>query len=287
MVDVVIIGNGPAGVSAALYTKRANLETLVIGKDQGSLGKAEYIENYYGFPGGISGNELIELGLNQLKELNIDYVKEEVIAINYDDNVFSVITNKNEYTSKTVVIATGVNRIKPNIDGIKEFEGKGISYCAICDAFFFKNKDVAVLGNGNYAIHEVQELLPVVNSVSILTNGKEKVNLRDDRVKVYDKDIKKFSGIDRLQKVEFCDDTSLDIAAVFVAEGTASSVDFARRLGAIIDGKNIVVDKNHMTNIPGLFAAGDCIGGLLQISKAVSDGASTGISVINYLREKR
>lgn len=286
MVDVIIIGNGPAGVSAALYTKRANLETLVIGKDYGSLTKAERIENYYGLLENISGKELVELGLKQLEELNIDYINEEVIVINSEDNVFKVITNKNEYDTKSVIIATGLSRVNSNLEGIKEYEGKGVSYCAICDGFFFKDKDVAVLGSGEYAIHEIQELLPIVKSVSVLTNGKEKINLRDDRVKVYDKNVKKVTGKDRLQKIEFEDDTTIDISALFIAEGSASSVDFARRMGAIVDGKNIVVDDNFMTNIPGLFAAGDCIGGLLQISKAVSDGAKAGISAINYIRNR-
>lgn len=287
MFDVVIIGNGPAGVSAALYTKRANLNTLVIGKDNGALEKAERIDNYYGFPGGISGKELIKYGLNQLKELNIEYLQEEVITIEYDDGIFSVGTNKDKYDAKTVILATGVSRINTKIEGIKEFEGKGVSYCAVCDGFFFKDKDVAVLGSGDYAISEVQELLPLVNSVSILTNGKETVNLRDDRIKVYDKNIKRLSGNDRLEKVEFEDDMYIDVSGVFVAEGKATSVDFARRIGAIIDGNNIVVNDKFMTNIDGLFAAGDAIGGLLQISKAVSDGAKAGISVINYVRDRK
>lgn len=287
MYDCIVIGNGPAGITAALYIKRASLKTLVIGKDNGALEKAEKVENYYGFPEGISGSDLVNLGIKQIKQLKIDYANEEVIIINKDENLFKVVTNKNEYLSKSVIIATGAPRITPNLEGIKEFEGKGVSYCAVCDAFFFKNKDVAVIGNGDYALHELNELLPVVNSVSLLTNGKEKINIRDNRIKIYDKNIKRLRGEDRLQSVEFEDATSLDVAGIFVAEGFASSVDFARRIGAIIDGRYIVVDENYMTNISGLFAAGDSIGGLLQISKAVSDGAHAGIGVINYIRNKK
>lgn len=287
MLDCIIVGNGPAGVSAALYTKRANLDILVIGKDYGALAKAEKIENYYGFPGGVNGKKLIELGLEQLKELNIDYFNEEVVAIKNEENIFTVITNKNEYKSSSVIIATGANRTTSKVEGIKEYEGKGVSYCAVCDAFFFKDKDVAVLGSGEYAIHEIEELLPIVKSVSVLTNGKGKINLRSDRINVYDKNIKRLSGIDRLEKVQFDDDTSIDVSAVFVAEGVASSIDFARRIGAMIEGNNIIVDESYMTNIPGLFAAGDAIGGLLQISKAVSDGAKAGISAINYVRKNK
>ena len=161
MYDVIVIGNGPAGVTAAVYTKRANLNTLVIGKDGGSLEKAEKIQNYYGFEN-ITGTELVKLGIEQVKSLGVEYKKEEVIAIEKNENAFKVVTNINEYEAIAIVIATGTVRNKVNIDGVNQFEGKGISYCAICDAFFFKGKDVAVLGNGKFAVHEVNDLLPVV-----------------------------------------------------------------------------------------------------------------------------
>lgn len=285
MYDVIVIGGGPAGITTAIYTKRANLKTAAIAKDGGALEKAEKIENYYGFES-ISGKELYNAGVNQAKKLGVDYIKEEVLEVENIDGGFKVITNITEYVSKTVVLATGVVRNSVNISGIKEFEGRGVSYCAMCDAFFFKDKDVAVLGNGKFASNEILHLLPIVNSVNVLTNGKEKINFRDEKVKVFDKSIKRISGKDRLEKVEFEDNTSIPVSAVFIAEGTATSVDFARRIGAEINNNNVIVDDNYMTNVAGLFAAGDCIGGLLQVSKAVSDGANTGVSVINYLRGK-
>ena len=286
MYDVIVIGNGPVGVTAAVYTKRANLNTLVIGKDGGSLEKAEKIQNYYGFEN-ITGTALVKLGIEQVKSLGVEYKKEEVIAIEKNENVFKVVTNINEYEAIAIVIATGTVRNKVNIDGVNQFEGKGISYCAICDAFFFKGKDVAVLGNGKFAVHEVNDLLPVVKTVTMLTNGKEKLSFRDERVNVLDKKIKRISGESRLEKVEFEDNTSLPVSAVFIAEGTASSVDFAKRMGAEIADNNIVVDSKYMTSIPGMFAAGDCIGGLLQVSKAVSDGENAGIYVIDYVRKNK
>lgn len=286
MYDVIVIGNGPAGISAAIYTLRANLKTAVIGKDGGVLEKADIIQNYYGIEQ-ISGKELVSNGINQAKKLGAEYINEEVVALESKDNIFKVVTNLNEYLAKAVVIATGALRNVSSINGLKEFEGKGVSYCAMCDAFFFKNKDVAVLGNGSFAMHEILELLPVVNTVSVLTNGKEKLNIREEKVKVFDKNIKKVSGTDRLEKVEFEDNTDISVDGVFVAEGVATSIDFARRIGAEIKGNNIVVDNDYMTSVAGLFAAGDCIGGLLQISKSVSDGAKAGVSVINYLRGKK
>lgn len=286
MYDVIVIGSGPAGVTTAIYTRRSNLKTLIVSKDGGALEKAKRIDNYYGFSH-ISGKELYNLGLNQAKQIGVDYLNEEVIAIENDLELFKVITKNNEYKSRAVVLATGVVRNTVNIEGMKEFEGRGVSYCAICDSFFFKDKDVAVLGNGEFATHEVLELLPVVNSVTILTNGKEKINYRDERVKVFDKRIKRVEGNDKLENIEFEDNTKLNISAIFVAEGTATSFDFAKRIGANMLDNNILVDEEYMTNIPGLFAAGDCIGGLLQVSKAVSDGACAGVSVVNYIRKNK
>ena len=171
MFDVIIIGNGPAGVSAALYTKRANLNTLVIGKDNGALEKAQRIDNYYGFPGGISGKELIKAGLDQLKELNTQYLQEEVITIEYDNGIFSVGTNKDKYIAKTVILATGVSRLNSKVEGIKEFEGKGVSYCAVCDANLYKDKTVAIIGNNN-SIFDVNYLSQLCKKVIFISSEK-------------------------------------------------------------------------------------------------------------------
>ena len=277
--DVVIIGSGPAGISAALYAKRRKLSVLIISKGIGALEKAEQIENYYGFPNGITGKELYENGIRQARTLDIDMADDEVISLSYGEN-FEVETVNSSYKAKSVILATGSNRITPNIKGIREFEGKGVSYCAICDAFFYKGKDVAVLGNGNYAVHEMEQLKPIVNSITILTNGEEIVENRNINVEVNDKKIREFRGDNSIQEVEFEDGTKKQINGIFVALGTASSNDLARKIGARIENNHIVVDENMQTTVPGLFACGDCTGGLLQISKAVYEGAKAGLAVL-------
>lgn len=169
----------------------------------------------------------------------------------------------------------------PPIKGIKEFEGKGVSYCAVCDAFFYKNKEVAVLGNGNYAIHEMEQLKPIAKEVTILTNGEpiiENRNIGD--IKVESKKIREFRGDSKIQEVEFEDNTIKPVQGVFVALGTASSSDLARKIGARIENNHIVVNENMATTVPGLFACGDCTGGLLQINKAVYEGAVAGLAVL-------
>lgn len=279
MYDVIVIGSGPAGITAAIYSKRRNLSILVISKGNGTLQKAEKIDNYYGFENGISGKELYVNGIKQAKNLGIDFIEDEVINIEYI-NQFTIETVNSKYEAKAVILATGVSRNVPNIKGIKEFEGKGVSYCAVCDSFFYKGKDVAVLGDGNYAIHEFETLKPIASSVTILTNGNTMVENRDSSIEVNSKKIREFRGDTKLEKVEFEDNTIQNLNGVFIAMGTASSSDLARKIGARIENNNIVVKENMETTVPSLFACGDCTGGLLQISKAVYEGAKAGLAVL-------
>ena len=279
MYDVIVIGSGPAGITAAIYAKRRNLSILVISKGIGALQKTEKIDNYYGFESGISGKELYENGVKQAKNLGIDFIEDEVINIEYI-NQFTIETVNSKYEAKAVILATGVSRNVPNIKGIKEFEGKGVSYCAVCDSFFYKGKDVAVLGDGNYAIHEFETLKPVASSVTILTNGNNMVENRDSSIEVNSKKIREFRGDTKLEEVEFEDNTIQNLNGVFIAMGTASSSDLARKIGARIENNNTIVNENMETTVPGLFACGDCTGGLLQISKAVYEGAKAGLAVL-------
>lgn len=162
MSNVIIIGNGPAGISTALYTTRAGISTTIIGKDYGALGKTSEIENYYGFPTPISGKHLVENGIENAKRLGAEIVSDEVLGINFSDQLM-VKTKDKEYPADSIVIATGTSRMAPPIKGLKEFEGRSVSYCAVYDAFFYKTKDVAVLGEGEYAFHEALELLPTAS----------------------------------------------------------------------------------------------------------------------------
>lgn len=277
--DVVIIGSGPSGISASLYAKRRKLSVLIISKGNGALSKADKIENYYGFTNSISGKELYENGLEQAKSLGIEIINDEVLSLELLEN-FEIDTVNSHYKAKSVVMATGTNRVEPNIKGIKEYEGKGVSYCAICDAFFYKGKDVAVLGNGNYAIHEMEQLKPVVNSVTILTNGEQIIENRSIDVEIDNRKIREFRGSNKIEEIEFEDNTSRKINGVFIAIGIASSNDLARKIGARIENNHIVVNENMETTVPGLFACGDCTGGVLQISKAVYEGAKAGLAVL-------
>ena len=280
MYDVIIIGSGPAGISAGIYLKRAKKNVLIISKGNSALEKAEKIDNYYGVLN-VSGKELYELGIEQAKALDIHIEDDEVTNISFENN-FIVTTVNRQFESKYVIIATGTNRKTLDIKGIKEFEGKGVSYCAICDAFFYRNKDVAVLGNGNYAIHEASHLKPIAKSVTILTNGKEIVENRSvQEFEIDDTPIREFRGSNVIEEIEFDNNNTKKIDGVFIAIGTASSTDLAKKIGAVVKNNNIVVDENMETTVKGMYACGDCTGGLLQVNKAVYEGAKAALSIIN------
>lgn len=285
MPTVVIIGKGPAGISAAIYTSRANVDTIVIGRDEGALAKASKIENYYGFEKPIEGRQLVNQGISQAKNAGAKVIDDEVVGISYDGR-FTVKAKGGQYDADAVIIATGTSRTTPRIKGIHELEGMGISYCAVCDAFFYRGKNVAVLGNGEYAVHEALELKPVVGSVTLLTNGKPMEAAVPEGIEVIEKEIEAFEGEEVLEGVLFRDGTRKPFSGVFIAVGVAGSTDLARKLGAIIEGSRIAVDENMATSIPGLYAAGDCTGGLLQIAKAVYEGAKAGTEAVKYLRGK-
>lgn len=288
MYDVIIIGRGPAGISASLYTARANLKTLVIGRNDSSLKKAGKIENYFGFSNIVSGSFLLQEGEKQALRLGVEIIEDEVIDISKKD-FFEVVASKKKYFCKSVLLATGQSRKKVKIENLVEFEGKGVSYCVTCDGFFYNNLKVGVLGFKDFAIHEAMELEAYSKDITIFTNGFE-FELSDEyieaarRFKINKKPILKLEGSEFLERILFNDNTSEKIDGIFVAYESASSIDFARKLGIIVDGNSIVVDKNQQTNLSGVFAAGDNTGGLRQVSSAVGEGAVAGKRITEYIR---
>lgn len=287
MYDVIIIGAGPAGVSASLYTERANKKTLIIHNDNGGLKKAQKIENYYGFENGIEGEELYQIGIKQAENIGVEVKKEEIIKIESANENFKVVTDLNIYEAKSIIIAIGTKRNKANIKGIKELEGKGISYCAICDGFFYRNKNVSVIGSGNYALSETNDLLPIANKITILTNGEKAPEFRADNVEVITKPIEKIEGKNKVEEVLFKDNTKIKTEGIFIAQGTAGSIELAKKIGLVTtDNGNIKVNEKMETNIKGIYACGDCTGDILQVSKAVYEGAVAGLEVIKYLKNK-
>lgn len=284
MKQVVIIGYGPAGITAAIYLKRNNIDALVIGKDLGALdGYTDLVENYYGFAEPIQGKDLIEHGVSQAKRLGIDVITDSVISLKEVDGGFQVGTAKHKYTSKTVLLATGKTRTTINKPGFIKYRGKGISMCANCDGYFYRRKKIALVGCGAYMMHELEYLNRMSTDVTIFTDG----HPLDENVSnpVINEPIVSFLGTDKVTHIQTTSST-YPVDGVFIALGTPSSIEFASQLGVIVEKNSLVVDDNYETNVPGLFAAGDIIGGKLQIAKAVYDGMLAADSIYKYLNKK-
>ena len=283
--NVVIIGGGPAGVSAALYLARANFKVAIVENGPGALARAHKIDNFYGIA--ASGSKLYAEGLAQAKALGVDIITDEVLAVEYYDSF--VLTHKQHsepLPAPVLILATGTKNITLNLPGLVELEGKGISYCAVCDGFFFRKKKLAVLGHGAYALHEAEYLRHIAAEVTVLTHGQDDSAAKVAGFATITTPVTGVTGTEHLETVCFADGRQLAVNGLFIALGTADSTDMARKLGAQLDGRFIKVDADGATNIPGLFAAGDCIGGLKQVAKAVHDGARAGLAAIKFLRKQ-
>ena len=170
MKDCIIIGKGPAGLSAALYVRRAGYTPLVIGRDSGALGQSHRIENYFGLAEPVSGDELFRRGLVQVERLGIEVISDEVISIR-ESNGFIVNTSSgNSYTARTVLLATGKQRISSNLDA-DHLIGYGVSHCAQCDGFLMRGRSLAVVGSGDHAVAELNHLRPLTERLRLFTNG--------------------------------------------------------------------------------------------------------------------
>lgn len=284
MYDLIIIGSGPAGCSAALYAVRSGLKLLVVSSGIGALAKAHKIENYYGLAQPLSGAELYQTGIKQAQQLGVPFVDEEVLAIESSSEAataFQVHTTVNSYAAKSIILATGAAKTEIDLPGLAALEGKGVSYCAVCDGFFFRKKNVAVLGNGPYALHEAEVLRPLAAQVTLLTNG---LAAPTTQLACNTKQILQLEGNQKLTGVTFSDGSSLALDGLFVALGTADSTALARKLGLALNGRYLEITDQMQTNLPGIFAAGDCTGGLTQIATAVSDGALAAMAALKFVR---
>lgn len=285
--DVIVIGGGPAGLSAAIYTSRANYKTLLIDKGGCLNYKIGMVHNYLGFPEGINGKDLIQLGCKHIKLLGSETINEEVLNVKINDDLYIVETDKSSYTAKGLIIAMGVSYKKVNIANLEKFEGKGISYCVTCDGFFFRGKKVLVIGSKNYAAMEALELIDYTSDITIYTNGLnpeiddqflEKLKAKNIELKT--KRIISFTGERMLEGIILEDGSTVKCDGVFIAVGSSGASDIALKLGIILEDGYIKVDHRQRTNLPRVYAAGDCTGGVRQIATAVGQGATAAVNLI-------
>ncbi len=285
--DVIIVGAGPAGVSASLYLRRAGYSVTVIAKDGGALMKADTIGNYYGIDPETSGEELFRRGVAGAERIGVTFLFEEVTALLYDGDGYTAETEKRKISAKGLLLAVGTERKAPPVPGLDAYLGRGLSFCAHCDIFACRGRHVAVIGNGPLALHEAEVVSARAESVTILTGGLPAAFGAPSPFPVIETPI---LGVmadegDTLTGLRLEDGTEVAATLIFSAEGSAGASRLALSLGIPTEGGRISVDENGATPLPGLYAAGDCIGGFLQVSKAVSDGAKAGAALSAYLKK--
>ncbi len=284
MKQVTIIGAGPAGVSAALYTLGAGLPTRILYRDEGALGRAASIRNYYGFPEGISGRDLFDQGLAAAARLGAEIIRAEVTAVEMEGGGYRLLAGGQEYLTDGLILATGAERLLPPIAGADALLGAGVSTCAVCDSFAARGKRVAVVGAGEYALHEVAVLLGVASEVLLLTNGERAPE--GATVPVYTAPIRAIEGEAAVSGVRFHDKSALECKMVFLATGSLGAARLATTLGLATEGGRIAVGPRGETALPGLYAVGDCTGGFLQVATAVAKGAEAGAALAGLLKKQ-
>ena len=297
--DCVIVGAGVAGMTSALYLKRAGLNVAIIEKNYvgGQINKTYTIQNYPGFLE-IDGPTLSLNIKNQLDELKVPIIYQEVIKIESSDKLKKVITTKEEYNTKTIIIATGRTERKLNLSLEEELVGHGISYCATCDGNFFKGEEVAVVGGGNTAMEDalyLSNICPKVHLINRISNFSKADKILYEKVK-NSKNINILTDcvVDTLEQkngslsgVILNNNQKLNIKGLFIAIGSIPDIEFLKSLELAIDNNYIIVDEHMETSISGIFACGDIIKkDLYQIITAASEGAIAANSVKKNLLER-
>jgi thioredoxin reductase (NADPH) len=300
--DVIIIGGGPAGLSAGIYTSRARLNSLLIeaGLVGGRITDAELVENYPGFAQGISGAELGQLMQQQAAKYGLIIITAEVTGIEIKTKRKVVRTTKGDFNAKAVIIASGSERGKLGIPGERELTGRGVSYCATCDAPFFKKKPVAVVGGGNAAISEALHLTKFASKVIVIhrrdqlraTRIMEEKARAEPRIEfLWNTVVTKIDGKDtvkrlKLRQVKTGEEFSLDVAGVFVAVGLKPSTDFLQGVLPLDKAGYIITNDRMETKTPGIFAAGDIRQhSPRQAITAAGDGATAAIFAERFLSQ--
>ncbi len=300
--EIVIIGGGPAGLSAGLYTSRARRSTLLIerGLVGGLITETELVENYPGFPEGISGLELGELMHQQATKYGLETLLAEVTGLELQQGQKIIKTTEGNFTAKAVIIASGSERLKLGVPGEKEFTGKGVSYCATCDAAFFREMPVAVAGGGDVGITEtlhlakfaskvtVIELLPKLGASRILQERAAAEPKIEFRLNTRVEEIKGEEVVKRLKlrQVITGEKATLDVAAIFVSIGIKPNTDYLKGILSLDATGTIITNDKLETNIPGIFAAGDIRhNSVRQAIAAAGDGATAAIYAEKFTTE--
>lgn len=301
--DVVIVGGGPAGLTAAQYASRAKLKTIVLDKSKagGALAVTERIENYPGLPEPITGPELLDIFRDQAVRFGAEYEEVQVIGVNLGGEIKEVYTMERNYQGRSLIVATGSMGRKPTMDGEREYLGKGVSYCAVCDAAFFRGKTVCVVGDSEEALKEAEMLTRFAETVYLIAPT-IKLKIPDD-YPVPDIDnlkiitgqlVRAIKGRETVEKILIKDvhtneENEMPMDGVFVyLHGTRPIVDFLNFAVDISDEECVLTNRMMETNMDGVFAAGDvsCVEAR-QVVIAAANGCMAALSADKYVHHRK
>ena len=302
--EVIIIGGGPAGLTAGLYTSRARLRTLLIENAilGGQMTTTEMIENYPGFPQGVTGDELSRLMEEQARRFGMGTVNQEVVKVTLEGNLKRVQTNESSYLCDTLIVCTGAEYRKLGVSGEKEYAGKGVSYCATCDGAFFRDANIVVVGGGDSALTEALFLTKFVKELTIIhrrdalraTKIYQERALANPKIKfMWNSVVEQVKGdhVVRsvvVKNVKTGELNEFKTEGVFLFVGLLPRTEFLKGLVNLDEDGYVVTNENGGTSVKGIFAAGDCRKKLLrQIATGVGDGATAAFAAEKYLEEKK
>ncbi len=293
--DVIILGTGPAGLQAAIHAARKKVSVLVLGKETRSSVYHAHVENFCCIFN-ISGEEILKTGRQQAVNFGAELLEEDVLNILPEGSCFKVISESGTgLVCKALIVATGTTRNKLGVSGEKEFLGNGVSYCVECDANFFKDEDVAVVGGASAAVGGALTLLEYARSVHLICDKLDVADTLENELKKSDvvirenEKVKEISGDDRVKDIVLVDGSRIPVTGVFIELGARGVIELAAHLGIQFDDQMKYIDTNKKmeTSVPGVYAAGDICGPPWQMAKAVGEGCIAGLAAASYVKKPK
>lgn len=296
--DVVILGSGPAGLQAAVHAARTSARVAVLGKVQSSALYKAHIENYCCIDETVSGEAILETGRNQAKKFGALLLDEDVLHLEQEvSGRYSVrLESGDSLLTWAIILAMGVSRNRLNVPGEKELLGKGVSYCVDCDANFYRNHVVTVVGNGSAAASGALKMLLIAGETHLVCGALEiseqlRYQIESSRIEVHmGRHVSRILGDSEVRAVLLDDGTRIETSGVFIELGAKGAIELASGLGVALDSDTmrfVAANKKQETNVPGLYAAGDICGPPWQIAKAVGEGCVAGLEAATYARRAR
>lgn len=287
--EIIIVGAGPAGLQAGIHTARRKHSVLILGKPQASALWNAHIENYFGVPGKASGAGLLKVGLAQAQGFGAEFLEEDVVKIEKVEPGFLVETETGKtFQGLALILAIGVKKKKKVFKDEDKFVGKGVSYCVDCDAWFYRGKRVAVIGDGSAALHGAHTLTKFAEKVYLIPLKDLPIPSEEpEKIEVVRKKPLEIVGEDEVSGLKFEDGETISVDGIFIEIGAKGPLELLSPLGIELDPQTfsyVKVNQRMETNVPGVFACGDLTGPPLQLAKAVGEGCVAGISASDYVK---